>query len=118
MKFASDLCSPNSQKIIMSKSVCLYSELEAYSGSISHNPSDLHRLIWDLKFACLFYDVVIVHRKNILEHSLTLPAFEILAPFVLSGKLWTSTGDSSKSPQDYFEEKVQQLDDFFLQGLC
>lgn len=52
----------------MSQSVCLYSELEPYSGSISHNPSDLPRLIRHLIYACLFYDVVVVHRRNVLEH--------------------------------------------------
>jgi hypothetical protein len=97
----------------MSQSVCLYSELEPYSGSISHNPSDFPRLIRDLKFACLFYDVVVVHRRNILEHPLTLPAFERLKPFVKCGKLWTSANEYDGLPQNYLEQKIQELKDFF-----
>ncbi len=100
----------------MSQSVCLYSELESYSGSISHNPSDLARLIWDLELACLFYDVIIVHRRNIWEHPLTLPAFEILAPFVKCGQLWTSANEFDQLPKDYVEQKAQQLEHFFCRG--
>lgn len=98
----------------MSQSVCLYSELEPFSGSISHNSSDLPRLIWDLKLACLFYDVVVVHRRNLFEHPLTLPAFEILAPFVKSGQLWTSANESDSLPEYYVRQKVQQLEKFFV----
>jgi hypothetical protein len=97
----------------MSQSVCLYSELEPYSGSISHNSSYFPRLVWDLKFACLFYDVVVVHRRNILEHPLTLPAFERLKPFVKCGKLWTSANQYDGLPQNYLEQKIQELKDFF-----
>ncbi|WP_069471218.1 hypothetical protein [Candidatus Marithrix sp. Canyon 246] len=97
----------------MSQSVCLYSELEPYSGSISHNPSDLPRLIRHLIYACLFYDVVVVHRRNVLEHPLTLPAFEILKPFVQCGQLWTSANESDGSPENYLEQKTQELKDFF-----
>ncbi len=97
----------------MSQSVCLYSELEPYSGSINHNPSDLPRLIRHLIYACLFYDVVVVHRRNILEHPLTLPAFERLKPFVKCGKLWTSANESDGLPQDYIEQKTPEFNDFF-----
>jgi hypothetical protein len=100
----------------MSQSVCLYSELEPYSGSIRHDPSDLPRLIGDLKFSCLFYDVVVLHRRNLWEHPLTLPAFERLAPFVQSGQLWTSANESDGLPVDYVEEKVQKLEAFFGKG--
>jgi hypothetical protein len=109
---SSDLCSPN-LSIIMSQSVCLYSELEPYSGSISHNPSDLPRLIRHLIYACLFYDVVVVHRRNVLEHPLTLPAFEILKPFVERGQLWTSANEFDHSPKNYIKEKAQKFKDFF-----
>jgi len=101
----------------MSQSVCLYSELEPYSGSISNNLSDLPRLIWDLKLACLFYDVVVVHRRNILEHRLTLPAFEILALFVKCGQLWTSANESDRLPEDYVEQKAQQFENFFAEAM-
>ena len=97
-------------------SVCLYSKLEPYSGSISHNPSDFPRLIWDLKFACLFYDVVVVHRRNILEHPLTLPAFERLALFVKCGQLWTSANEYDGSPENYLGQKTQKSKDFFNRG--
>ncbi len=100
----------------MSQSVCLYSELEPYSGSIRHDPSDLPRLIGDLKFSCLFYDVVVLHRRNLWEHPLTLPAFERLAPFVQSAQLWTSANESDGLPVDYVEEKVQKLEAFFGKG--
>jgi hypothetical protein len=113
---SSDLCSPN-LSIIMSQSVCLYSELEPYSGSISHNPSDLPCLIRHLIYACLFYDVIVVHRRNVLEHPLTLPAFEILKPFVQSGQLWTSANESDSLPENYLEQKAQQLKDFFVKKI-
>ena len=98
----------------MSQSVCPYSELEHYSGSISNNLSDLPRLIWDLKFACLFYDVVVLHRRNLFEHRLTLPAFEILAPFVKSGQLWTSANEYDRLPVDYVRQKTEQLEEFYV----
>jgi len=98
----------------MYQSVCLYSELEPYSGSISRHLSDLPRLIRDLKWACLFYDVVVIHRRNLFEHPLTLPAFERLAPFVQSGQLWISANESDRLPKDYVTQKVQQLKTFFV----
>ncbi|RKZ86903.1 MAG: hypothetical protein DRR19_14295 [Candidatus Parabeggiatoa sp. nov. 1] len=89
------------------QSVCLYSELETYSGSISHHPSDLPRLIWELKLACLFYDVVMLHRRNLWEHPLTLPAFEKLAPFVKKGVLWTSADEDEPPPVKFVTQKVE-----------
>jgi len=86
----------------MPKDLCLYSELEHYSGTISHHSSDLPRLIRELKLACLFYDQVIIHDGNLLEHRLTLPAFETLAPFVHAGRLWISADYSAPSPLKHF----------------
>ena len=93
------------------KSICLYSELEPYSGSISNDSSEyFFRLIRDLKFACLFYDTVIIHIRNIIEHRLTLPAFEIMSPFVQSGKLWTSATKSLPVfPIDYVFETIEKF---------
>jgi len=102
--------------LLVLKHFNLYSELEPYSGSISHNPSDFPHLVWDLKFACLFYDVVVVHRRNILEHPLTLPAFERLKPFVKCGTLWTSANQYDGLPQNYIEQETQKLKDFFNRG--
>ncbi len=98
----------------MSQSVCLYSELEPYSGSIRHDPSDLPRLIGDLKFACLFYDVVVLHHRNLWEHPLTLPALEILGPFVQNIQLWTGGNKSGDKPADYVDLKVQEKFEAFL----
>ncbi len=99
---------------MMSQSVCLYSELEPYSGSIRHDPSDLPRLIGDLKFACLFYDVVVLHHRNLWEHPLTLPALEILGPFVQNIQLWTGGNKSGDKPADYVDLKVQEKFEAFL----
>jgi len=101
----------------MSQSVCLYSELELYSGSIRHDPSYLPRLIGDLKSVCLFYDVVVLHHRNLWEHPLTLPAFEELAPFVKSGQLWTTGNQSHGSPKNYLHQKLPELFDFFGNGV-
>lgn len=95
-------------------SICLYSELESYSGSITHNPADLPRLVRDLKFACLFYDNVVLHRRNLWDHPLTLAAFEQLAPFVSSGRLWTSANELDGAPDAYVIRNIQQLTDFFV----
>ncbi len=102
----------------MPPSVCLYSELESYSGSITHNPTDLARLVRDLKFACLFYDSVVLHRRNLWDHPLTLAAFEQLAPFVVSGRLWTSANEHDGAPAAYVAQKIQQITDFFAHAPC
>ncbi len=65
--------------------ICTYNELDNYTGSISQNIADLPRLVSELKLACLLYDRVILHSNNIMEHRLTLPACEILSPFVKTG---------------------------------
>jgi len=65
----------------------------------------------------IFYRVsTFGERELVLEHPLTLPAFEILAPFVQSGQLWISANDSDNLPQDYLLQKVEQLDAFFGRG--
>jgi len=87
--------------------ICTYNELDNFTGSISHNSADLPKLVSELKLACLLYDRVVLHSNNILEHPLTLPACEILYPFVRSGKLWTTTDFREKAPIDFIEKRSE-----------
>lgn len=84
----------------------MYSELDAFSGYIRHNVNDIRPLVRDLKLACLFYDQVIINTPAFAEHPLTLPAFEILSPFVQSGILWTSTKNSHETPFDFVHHRM------------
>ena len=103
------ICLHQNYLTMSNQSICYYTELDPYSGSISQNPTDLPQLVWDLKFACLFYDAVLVSGSNILEHRLTLPAFELLAPFVRIGKLWTSTNYNSGQPIDFLMKRAEEF---------
>lgn len=86
--------------------VTYYGELDPFSGSIRHRVADLPRVVADLQAALLLSDVVIVPPGNLLEHPLTLPAFEALAPFVAAGRLTTTTDPSSPGPHALLDERV------------
>jgi hypothetical protein len=92
--------------------VCLYSELDPISGSIGYGREFLPSLVDDLILACLIYDKVIIQTPAILEHPLTLPAFEILEPFVKSGILWTSGGIANdlkeESPLFFLKNRMER----------
>lgn len=93
------------------KTICLYSELDSFSGYIRHDIQDLGKLIRDLKLTCLFYDQVIVNTPVIIEHPLTLPTFEIFSPFVRSGILWTSGQDNNQSPYEFISNRIKAFQD-------
>ena len=86
--------------------VTYYGELDPFSGSVAQGQADLVRAVDDLQLALLFSDVVIVPPGNLLEHALTLPAFEARAPFVAAGRLTTTTDPSSSGPHALIDERV------------
>jgi hypothetical protein len=94
------------------KTICLYTELEAFSGYIKQDVKYIHRLVRDLKLTCLFYDQVIVNTPAIVEHPLTLPAFEVMSPFVRSGILWTS-GQTKVAKEDPYQLVTSKADVFY-----
>lgn len=83
-----------------------YSELDPFSGGISPHASNLPRLVRDLSVFLLMRDIVIVPPGSLLEHGLTLPAFEALAPFVRAGRLTTTTSPSCLRPIDLVDERL------------
>lgn len=92
----------------MPRTVCLFSELDNYTGSYSQNMKSFHELIRNLKIACLLYDEVIVHSNALLDHPLTLPAFENLSHFTKAGVLWTTAPRSQGSPDEYALLRAQR----------
>lgn len=93
----------------MKQRACVYGELDSYTGYIRHDYADLPKLIRDLKFCCLFYDDVIVNTGVILDHPLTLPAFELMSPFVKSGRLWTTGRDTENSPTQFINDRIDRF---------
>jgi len=91
------------------KTVCLYGELDPVSGSIPQHISAVNQVVRQLKIACLCYDQVIVNTSAIFEHSLILPTFEHLYPFVKSGYLWTSTSANDALPIYYLHQRAERI---------
>ena len=90
------------------KKNCLYAEIDPYTGSIAQSKSALKALLIDLKIACLLYDSVIVQTSVFFEHTLCLPAFIHLAPFVESGVLWASTKNSKIPPEAFILKRAEK----------
>lgn len=93
----------------MQKRACVYGELDSYTGYIRQDDKDLPKLLRDLKFCCLFYDDVIVNTGVVLSHSLTLPAFEMMSPFVKAGRLWTTGRDTENSPTQFINDRIDRF---------
>lgn len=100
-----DLAEPTFDKRV---DVCFYQELDPMSGSIPQERASLDRLIKQLRFACLFYDAVILPPNCLIEHALALPAFEDLRPFVQAGVLGSSVDPTQGSPMDVIGGRIQQ----------
>src|SRR5213078_847157 len=62
----------------------------------------------EVALSCLLHDVVQVQPDNLLEHSLTLPLFEHLAPFVRAGRLTTSADVRAVPPHEYLHGRMEQ----------
>lgn len=90
----------------MMTKIAYYTELDPFSGSVGQRRDALPALLRDLKLLLLLHDVVIVQPGNLVEHSLTLPAFEALAPFVRAGRLTTTVDPSSPRPMSLIEERI------------
>ena len=93
----------------MPRSVCLFGELDTYSSSIPQTIEALPLLIEQLKTACLLYDEVIVNTNVLLDHALTLPAFQTLSCFTKAGLLWTTASENQAHPESYILNRVQKL---------
>jgi hypothetical protein len=93
----------------LQKRACVYGELDPFTGYIRQDYRDLAKLIRDLKFCCLFYDDVIVNTGVILNHPLTLPAFEQMSPFVQAGRLWTTGRDTESSPTNFINDRIDRF---------
>lgn len=83
--------------------ITYYGELDPFSGSIAQRLDALPRVVRELQALLLVSDVVIVPPRNLIEHPLTLPAFEALAPFVTAGRLTTTTDASSPTPRSFID---------------
>lgn len=87
--------------------ILYYAEFDPFAG-IGQTAADLREALSDVAVACLLHDVVLVQPDNLLEHSLTLPIFERLAPFVRAGRLTTSADVSAAPPREYLHGRVDQ----------
>lgn len=85
-----------------------YGELDPFGGGISSDRAELPRLVRELKLYLLVKDVVVLAPNELLEHSLTLPACEALAPFVRAGRLTTTAERRVPRPMALIEEQVSR----------
>jgi len=88
--------------------VCYYGELDPYVGTVPQVRPALPRVVRDLSFLCLFYDLVIVPPGTLFSHGLLLPAFLHLAPFVRAGRLGTTADPGGGSPRDYVVQRAER----------
>lgn len=93
----------------MPRTICLFGELDTYSGSFPQTICALPELIDQLKTACLLYDEVIVNTNVLFDHALTLPAFNALSSFTRAGVLWTSSVEGQGTPEDYIVMRAKKL---------
>lgn len=90
----------------MPPEVGFHGELDPFGGGISAHRHDLPRLVRELLLFLLVKDVVLLSPGNLLEHSLTLPACEALAPFVRDGRLTTTASSSIPRPTALVDERA------------
>lgn len=93
----------------MSCRICLFGDLDPYTGTYLQTKDTIKPLVQDLKSACLMYDKVVVNRNVFFEHALTLPAFEHLSVFTKSGILWTISANDNASPTKHVLIQAQEL---------
>ena len=89
--------------------ICLFSELDPFTGEISFNIKNLEKTTKRLKLACLLYDQVIVNSNVLLTHPLCLPAFQKLKPFVQSGVLWTTSGTPNEGIEAFLLTQAKRV---------
>lgn len=83
-----------------------YGELDALFGSVPPDPVALPWLVGDLEMLLEEFERVIVPRHALLEHPLTLPAFEVLAPYVAAGRLGTWGVAGGPGPYAFLEQRA------------
>ena len=69
--------------------ILYYAESDPFAG-IGQTVDDFRAARAEVALSCLLHNVVAVQPDNLLEHALTLPIFEHMAPFVRAGRLVTS----------------------------
>jgi hypothetical protein len=89
--------------------VCLFGDLDPFTGTYLQTIETIKPLLQDLKSACLMYDNVVVNRNVFFEHALTLPAFENLSLFTKSGILWTISANDNAPPTKHVLIQAQEL---------
>lgn len=87
--------------------ILYYAEFDPFAG-FGHTTRELQIASREVALCCLLYDVVKVQPDSLLEHGLTLPVFEALAPFVRAGRLTTSADDRAPPPHEYLHGRVEQ----------
>lgn len=87
--------------------ILYYAELDPFAG-IGQTVDDFRAARSEVALSCLLHDVVVVQPDNLLEHSLTLPLFEHMAPFVRAGQLTTSADARAAPPHEYLHGRVEQ----------
>jgi hypothetical protein len=86
--------------------VAYYPELDPSTGR-DQREANLPAIVDHIAQLLLWHDVVIVPPENLFDHHLALPAFEALAPFVLTGRLTTTTDPSILRPVDLVLERAR-----------
>ncbi len=85
--------------------ILYYGELDPFAG-MGQTAADLRAALGEVSLSCMLAEVVVVQPGNLLEHSLALPIFEHLAPFVRAGRLTTTADERAADPHEYLRERV------------
>ena len=89
--------------------ILCYAEFDPFAG-IGQTVDDFRAARSEVALSCLLHDVVVVQPDNPLEHSLTLPIFEHMVPFVRAGRLTTSADVRALPPHEYLHGRVVRRD--------
>lgn len=88
--------------------ITYYAELDPFSGTVGQSVASAQTLERDLRFAMLFYDVLLMPPRVMLEHAAVLPVAERLAPFVRAGRIGTSADKSALGPRHYIHRRADR----------
>jgi hypothetical protein len=88
--------------------VGFYGEFDPYGGGVSCRLEDLPRLLRELSLFLLVKDIVIFSPGCMLEHTLTLLACEVLAPFLRTGRLTTTASPFLPSPKALINQRADE----------
>jgi hypothetical protein len=92
----------------MPTEVGFYGEFDPYGGGVSCRLEDLPRLLRELTLFLLVKDIVIFSPGCMLEHTLTLHACEVLAPFLRAGRLTTTASPFVPNPKALIDHRANE----------